>query len=503
MIIEVLNDGYVEYKCDSCNELHKVKLSSLKRKDRVEHQICRKCTIILNNVVEKRKNTCIEKYGVENPMHVEKFKHIAMLNNNVYDKQRTSLDTIRNSFLNEGYTLLSTEYINNKHNLSYICNNNHNGTISWNSWINGRRCRQCGILNSTKKISHSIEFVRKCLADEGYELISDTYVNKHIPIMYRCPKGHIGTIRFGNWLHNQTRCSSCSHIESNAEIELREFIKICFPDLISNNRTLIKPLELDIVIPSQKLAIEYNGLYYHSSDKLGKWYHLEKLNKCKEIGYRLITIFEDEWLYKSDIVKHRLLNILGVRSEKPHIYARNCSIKEIDNSTKNIFLDKFHLQGKDTSSIRLGAFHDDRLISIMTFSKGSLAKGNYNPQQGIYELNRFCSDYNYYVVGIASKLLKCFTKTYTPKSVFSYADKRWSDGNLYNVLGFTHQHDSEPNYWYIFGDRRIHRFNFRKSELKKKLDIFDPTLSEIKNMSNNGYNRIFDCGNSKWIFKLV
>ena len=68
-------------------------------------------------------------------------------------------------------------------------------------------------------------------------------------------------------------------------------------------------------------------------------------------------------------------------------------------------------------------------------------------------------------------------------------------------IGFSFVHSTEPNYWYINEkklDCRIHRFVFRKSELKKKLDLFDPKLSEWQNMQLNGYTRIWDCGNLKY-----
>ena len=42
------------------------------------------------------------------------------------------------------------------------------------------------------------------------------------------------------------------------------FCKQIFNNLIEYDRALIKPYELDIVIPDLNLAIEFNGVYYHS-----------------------------------------------------------------------------------------------------------------------------------------------------------------------------------------------------------------------------------------------
>ena len=229
-----------------------------------------------------------------------------------------------------------------------------------------------------------------------------------------------------------------------------------------------------------------------------KNYHLNKLKQCKEVEIKLITIFEDEWLYKKDIVTSRLKSYLNISADEV-IYARNCKIKEIDTKTKDLFLEENHLQGKDNSSVKLGAFHNGSLISVMTFSKPSIAKGG-TFEEGKYELNRFCSKINTQVTGIASKLLKYFKDKFESVKIYSYSDRRWSIGNLYEILGFDFSHHSDPSYWYIVNNQRIHRFNFRKNVLKDKLDNFDPNLTEWENMKLNGFDRIWDCGNTKWLY---
>jgi len=141
------------------------------------------------------------------------------------------------------------------------------------------------------------------------------------------------------------------------------------------------------------------------------------------------------------------------------------------------------------------------LVSVMTFSKLSLAKGNKVFTDNEYELSRFCNNFNYIVIGGASKLFKYFIRNYKPKSIISFSDRRWSDGNLYKKLGFEFQYNTSLCYYYIINGQRKHRFIYRKSELKNKLEIFDPKLTEYQNMINNGFDRIWDCGNSKWLWK--
>jgi hypothetical protein len=126
----------------------------------------------------------------------------------------------------------------------------------------------------------------------------------------------------------------------------------------------------------------------------------------------------------------------------------------------------------------------------MTFGKPRLGVGTFGNH---YELSRFCNKLNTSVVGGASRLLKHFITKHNPSEIISYADKRWSDGGLYDKLGFDISHTNKPNYWYIIGKQRKHRFGFRKDLLKK--DGYDTeNLTEHKIMIDRGIYRIYDCG---------
>ena len=343
---------------------------------------------------------------------------------------------------------------------------------------------------------YTIEDVENFLFSINYKLVSNEYIDSISKITIKCDEGHIYSTRFDTVVRG-CRCPLCMRKHSRSELEVYEFLKSYFTDVELGNRKLIAPYELDIVIPSKKAAVEYCGLYWHGeSQGKDKNYHLNKLKRCNEKGYRLITIFEDEWIYKRDIVKSRLRNILGV-SNCERIYARKCVIREIENKHKNIFLMNNHIQGSDTAYIKLGAYFNNKLVSVMTFSKGNIAKGGKSVED-VYELNRFCSDKNVLVIGAASKLLKYFISNYSPKKIFTYGDKRWSEGGLYKSLMFRFVTDTDPNYWYVINGKRAHRFNFRKSVLKDKLGMFDVNKTEYQNMLFNGYDRIWDCGNSKW-----
>ncbi len=418
-------------------------------------------------------------------------------------KQRVSWDRIVKGFAKVGLELLSAEedYINQFTKLKFKCKNGHIGETTWDSIRNGRGCKICGIQKVKKALRRDLNEVISFIEDNGYKVLNtEKFENTKSKLLLGCPQGHTFLMHFNSFQQGH-RCPICSKSISKEEIELTDTIKKYFPDLKSRDRQLISPYELDIVIPSKNVAIEYCGIYWHSEQQgKDKDYHLNKLRLCNELGYNLITVFSDEYINKKDVVISRILNKLG-KSPQYKVYARDCVIEEINPTTKRDFLNKYHLQGNDKSKVRLGLKYGDRLVSVMTFSYGSISKGN-KPKENEYELSRFCSRHDVLVVGGASKLLKYFIDNYNPNYIFSYADRRWSNGELYYKLGFELVGETPPNYWYVLRNRRFHRFGFRKSELPKRLETFDPNLTEYQNMLNNGYDRIWDCGSLKFKLKL-
>ena len=170
MIIKDFKDGYVEYKCDICGDTYKVKLSSLKKYNRLDKQICRKCSIKFNDVVDKRRRTCIEKYGVDNPMKVSS---ISGNRSNNQDTNRTDFDTVKKSFEKAGYTLLSLKYKNRTQRLDFICDKGHKHYITWSSWLRGSRCNLCKPTKVADKRRCSISEIKRMLETEGYNRIYD------------------------------------------------------------------------------------------------------------------------------------------------------------------------------------------------------------------------------------------------------------------------------------------------------------------------------------------
>lgn len=392
----------------------------------------------------KRKNTWIKKYGTSHPMKSPEIQQKQC--ESVKSKYNVSYYTQTQSF-----TRTRLKKVFNQH----ILNNGYDEPcFSFNEFV------QC---------------------------------NHHLQLMsFKCKKcGNIFQSKHINGHHS--RCPICYPIIRQAisqdEKNLQQFLSSLGIKYTCNDRTLINPLEIDILIEDKQLAIEYDGLYWHSDAYKDSKYHLMKTELCAKKEIQLIHIFENEWCQHPEIVESRLKNILGIHDTT--IFARKCAIKTVDSKESCEFQNQNHLQGESKASVNLGLFFENQLVSLMTFSKSRFSK-KYE-----WEMVRFCNKLNYHIPGAASRLLKYFEKNWKPHSIVSYADRRWSMGNLYNALGFSLDHISPPNYWY-FKTNMLYlesRVKYQKHQQKKYLDKFDANKTEVENMKDNGYLRIYDCGN--------
>lgn len=174
--------------------------------------------------------------------------------------------------------------------------------------------------------------------------------------------------------NNIPTCNHCNPVDwtfSYAEQQIFEFIQTVTKDeILTKNRKIIKPKELDIYIPSKKLAIEYDGLYWHSDIHNLSTDHIDKTFACEKQNIRLIHIFEDEWLDKSDIVKSILSHIFNSPNQQI-VRIKNCEIKMIDNeTTKNFFLLNsldYLIITVDNQYYNFGIYYNNELIGIVTF----------------------------------------------------------------------------------------------------------------------------------------
>jgi hypothetical protein len=421
----------------------------------------------VKKATERYKQTMTERYGKDNPYFVEQFK---------IKKETTLIE---------------------KYNVS---NPMQNANIASKS-IKTRK--EQGVpsqvfIDNFNKIQERLSVERNLTINMKAEDWSGIKNIKTIPVTCQ-----ICNTPFDYSYHGRgTTCRICNPLEykyrSKAEIAIFEFIETLglIPDAC--DRSLINPYELDIVIHSHKIAIEYCGLYWHSElNGKDKKYHKNKMELANEKGYRLITIFEDEWLHSQEIVKSRLIHILGLQTNK--IGARQLSVKPIKGTEAKIFFDKNHIQGFVSGQLYI-ALIDNKNEIYSCMSCNSLRKSlGQNTEENSWELTRFANKLNVSVIGAASKLFKAFLKQYNPKLVISYADLRWSEGNLYNTLGFITNRKPTIGYHYMNNyTKRYHRYKFRKSMLVK--EGWNAELTEWEIMQHMGYDRIWDCGVQRFDF---
>lgn len=290
---------------------------------------------------------------------------------------------------------------------------------------------------------------------------------------------------------------------SKEERELQDYIKSIAEDyeIRFNVRDIIAPYELDVFIPKLKLAIEFNGTYWHSSLFKDKKYHQHKTIQCIKQGIRLIHIFEYEW--KNDNTKNKIKDLLNrVISNKTTnkvFYARKLEIIETNKEKVKQFEDRYHLQGSTRSEINLALVERDsqNILGIMTFGT---PRFNNNYQ---YELIRLCYKHNVIIVGGAERLFKHFLKKYAPKSIISYCNIAKFSGEVYTRLGFkTYNKLTEPNYVWVSQDSLcvLSRYGTMKSKLLK-LNLGNEDETEDSIMNNLGYFKVYDSGNLKFIWE--
>lgn len=283
--------------------------------------------------------------------------------------------------------------------------------------------------------------------------------------------------------------------QSAAERQVNEFIMSLGFDTIQSDRSILGGKELDIVIPEKKIAIEYNGLFWHSFPKRPKNYHKEKTEATNAAGYRLIHIFEDEWKYQQEQMKNKLKSILGV-DDRPVVYARKCEVVDMtkDKTKVKDFYNEHHVQGNGGQSLVFALVEEGIPVAMMSFKRRSSVE---------YDLTRYATSKR--VVGGFSKLLKAsknHLKNLGVEFIVSFADKRYSDGNMYLQNGWEHVYDTKPDYQYVIEDMRVRKQNFRRKILEEKLPNFNPDESEMVNMMKHEIFPIYDCGLMKFKMDL-
>ena len=266
--------------------------------------------------------------------------------------------------------------------------------------------------------------------------------------------------------------------------------------VIRHDRNILGGLELDIFIPELKLAIEANGVYWHSSTYKDIYYHQDKTLLCNSKGIRLIHIFEYEW--NDADIQQKLINLLDDIIDNKHvstIYARKCGIIELSPKDSLEFLNQYHLQNYITSDIAYGLYQNNDILGIMSFGRPRFSS-NYD-----FEVYRLCWKSGIRVLGGTSKLFHHFLSTLHPSTIVTFSDASKFTGNIYNQLGFKLLGLTYPNYKWINDELTVKsRYQTMKQNLTDQgLGTKDDTEDGI--MERLGYYKLYDCGSYKFEYR--
>lgn len=237
---------------------------------------------------------------------------------------------------------------------------------------------------------------------------------------------------------------------------------------VQNDRKALKGKEIDFYIPQHNLGIECHGLYWHNENFKDVNYHKNKSDVAIENNILLLQFFENEFYEKRENIESIILSKCKLTKK---IYARKCIIEDIDFNTYKVFVEKNHIQGFSSAKIYKGLVYENELVAVMSFGKP-----RFNGYECDYELIRYCNKIGYTVIGGFSKLLK----TMDEYTILSYANRRWSDGNVYIKNGFKFLKSTKPGFFY-------HKGEYIKSRYSD--------MRPLKVLHDEGWLRVYDCGN--------
>ena len=428
---------------------------------------------------KKIQETCLKKYGATNIVNSKSYKD--RLEDINKKKEQTCIERYGSSTF-----VTSNQFKENQKNIQ--------------KKIKEISIKRYGVDNYTKTEEFQDKLVdnfRTKLEEfgyfrKGYEFLGyagDGHYKMHCP---HCNSDFI--LRNTYYFYNRNKinheiCTNCNPPHkgySIAEKELLDYVSSIYPrTIIENDRSIIVPYELDIYLPDLHLAIEYNGLYWHSDEMKPNNYHRMKSDLCKENGVHLIHVFEDDWVNKQSIIKSVISNFVN-NSVNRRIYARKCEVREISDKTLiNNFLVSNHLLGRTTFiSYCAGLYYNDELVSLITMHLLKKAERK-------WELNRYAIKNGVTIIGGAERLLKHIIQAIDYSSIITYNDNSIFRGLVYKRLGFQFVRTNAPNYMFIQGDC-LERFP--KQAIRKWNVGYSREMEQ-----QLGLHRVYNAGNDVYV----
>lgn len=282
------------------------------------------------------------------------------------------------------------------------------------------------------------------------------------------------------------------HRRSGIEYAIIDYIKELGDFSIKeNDRTF--GYEIDIYVPSKNVAIEVNGVHWHSEIFKNKTYHADKTGRMISDGLTHLHVWEHHWNCdkKRNIIKNRIKHMLGMTDDI--IYARRTKIIKPKTSKIMDFYERTHIQGKKGATEHIALAYDGEIVAALSLTD----KGN-----GVWYLERYSTKGQ--VVGGFSKLFKHFLKeTDGVIEIQTHASLDYSKGQLYISNGFTRIWNTPPNYTYHKCGKYLSRNQAMKHKLPKLLENYDESMTEVENMNNHGFFRVYDSGSIKFAYYVI
>ncbi len=406
-----------------------------------------------------------------------------------------------NEIHNNSYDYSNFKYINNKIPGIIICSIHGEFEKTPVSHIQKKRgCPACTEGYYPKKTTSEFTTEANSVHDNIYAYSNSKYTGAFNKVEIIC-KEHGSFNQIAKDHTTGKGCPTCAiNNKMGKENELIDFLKAdCgIINIISHDRCLISPKELDIIIPEKNIAIEYCGLRWHSENfgNKSRSYHRNKTVSCLDRGIMLFTIFGDEWEYRNFQVKNYIKGKLGALSSGDA--ARKCDIRIIDNTIANSFVDAYHIQGVTNSVLySIGAFDkNNNLVGVIQLGN-NIRKRN----DDSISLKRMCFNDEYHA-GLATRMFKYVKNNITIDTIITFSDNRWSTGEIYESMGFAFDGNVDPDFKYLaINSKKLeNKSKYRKSKLLKYNGV-DARDSEWIIMQKMGRDRMWDCGKRRYIWK--
>lgn len=448
----------------------------------------------------KRKKSLVEKYGVKNPLQCEKIKEkqqqtcLKIYGNKNFAKTKFHLEKIKKKSI-EKYGCeypMQSDVVKKKKDLTCL---KKYGKKHFAQTAEYWSLRTLTCLDKYGvEHPHQNELIRKKMVDTLIERYGVDCFSKHASFKQKYQDTCLAKYGVKSPL-----CLPENRPNLKQQNEIRDWLN-SFGYKFNNDFSVLENKELDIYDANEKLALEFCGIFWHTEGSLSpkyRPYHHDKWKRCRDKGIQLLTIFDDEWREKNSICKSMILSKLGIFETR--IQARKCATKIISKKEMEAFCELYHIQGANKlSEVCFGLFHKEDLVGVIDMGRHHRRK-----DKDSAVLTRLCFKTGVQVIGGSGKLFKIcvdWCRDNGKKKIISWSDNRYSDGSVYERLGFKKECELPPDYQYV--NMNNPKIRISKQSQSKKQSMCPPEMTELEWANSRGLSRIWDCGKTRWEFCL-